>query len=107
MTRRNPRSCAARLVARPAAVLVAGVLALATVPGGFPQPRPDEPAGECRWADMPVAIDGRGNEPAWKDARPINRPERAKLLWDREFLYFFAEHPLAPGSLAVRPAGGR
>ena len=61
---------------------------------------------ECRWADKPIVIDGKGSDPAWKhaqtidhfyvpwlgkDARPAKTKTKAKLLWDREYLYFFAD----------------
>ena len=61
---------------------------------------------ECRWADTPIVIDGKADDAAWKhamamdsfrlpwlgkDDRPAKQATRAKLLWDREHLYFFAE----------------
>ncbi|HEV3142760.1 MAG TPA: carbohydrate-binding family 9-like protein [Gemmataceae bacterium] len=61
---------------------------------------------ECRWTDTPISIDGKADEEAWKHAQVIdhfylpwlqdkNRPAKtatkAKLLWDREYLYFFAD----------------
>ena len=61
---------------------------------------------ECRWVDAPIQIDGRIDETAWKAAQVIDRfylpwlgdkardastTTRARLLWDREFLYFSAE----------------
>lgn len=62
-------------------------------------------AFECRWADGPIRIDGKADEPAWRNAQVIDdfrvpwldkpRPSRtkttAKLLWDKEALYFFAQ----------------
>src|SRR5690242_12790177 len=60
---------------------------------------------ECRWADTPITLDGKADEDAWKhaqvidhfslpwlgkDARPARTKTRARLLWDREYLYFFA-----------------
>jgi uncharacterized repeat protein (TIGR03806 family) len=67
----------------------------------------DPPAEfECRFTDTPIKITGKGSDPAWKSAQVINhfylpwlgakaRPAKtmtkAKLLWDREFLYFFAD----------------
>lgn len=59
----------------------------------------------CTWTDAPITIDGKADEPAWqnapvidqftmpwlgKDKRPHNAT-RARLLWDKENLYFFAE----------------
>src|SRR5262245_48110017 len=61
---------------------------------------------ECRWATGPIEIDGKGDEAAWKAAQPIEkfglnwlkenvRPSKtatkARLLWDRDYLYFFAD----------------
>jgi glucose/arabinose dehydrogenase/mono/diheme cytochrome c family protein len=61
---------------------------------------------ECRWADVPPVIDGRLEEPVWQRAHavedfqiawlpePARKPPthtRARLLWDREYLYFAAE----------------
>ena len=61
---------------------------------------------ECRWAEGPIVIDGKADEAAWKNAMAIDRfylpwlgknvraartATKAKLLWDRDYLYFFAE----------------
>jgi glucose/arabinose dehydrogenase len=61
---------------------------------------------ECRWADKPIKLTGKGTDPAWKNAqtidnftvpwlgdkaRPAKTKTKAKLLWDRENLYFFAD----------------
>lgn len=62
---------------------------------------------ECRWATGPVEIDGKGDEPAWAGAQvvedfqmpwlapgaavPALPAVRARLLWDRDYLYFLAE----------------
>jgi len=61
---------------------------------------------ECRWTDAPPVIDGDGADAAWKSAavidsfhlpwlgpkaRPARHATRARLLWDREHLYFLAE----------------
>jgi uncharacterized repeat protein (TIGR03806 family) len=61
---------------------------------------------ECRWADGKITIDGKADEDAWKDAQVIDNfylpwlgkkaraaktTTKAKLLWDREYLYFFAD----------------
>jgi uncharacterized repeat protein (TIGR03806 family) len=61
---------------------------------------------ECRRAAGPIVIDGRAEEPAWQQAQPIGpfrRPwdkqapgpartaTEARLLWDDQFLYFFAD----------------
>jgi glucose/arabinose dehydrogenase len=68
---------------------------------------PTEPAHfECRWATGPIEIDGKASDAAWQtaqvidrfylpwlkeNARPAKTATRARLLWDREFLYFFAD----------------
>jgi uncharacterized repeat protein (TIGR03806 family) len=61
---------------------------------------------ECRWTNKPLVIDGVADEAAWKEAATIEDfsfpwiaadatarrlPTKTKLLWDREFLYWFAE----------------
>jgi uncharacterized repeat protein (TIGR03806 family) len=64
------------------------------------------PLFECRWSARPIEIDGKGDEPAWQqaqlidnfglpwlkeDARRAKTTTKARLLWDRENLYFFAD----------------
>ncbi|MCE9547871.1 MAG: PQQ-dependent sugar dehydrogenase [Planctomycetia bacterium] len=64
------------------------------------------PTYECRWTEGPITLDGRADEPAWKNAQVIDNfrlpwlgaderaaktATRARLLWDREYLYFFAD----------------
>lgn len=93
---------------------LAGLAALAVVvsnpsrggdgkaPKGW-QPPPTE--FECRFTELPVKIDGKGDDDPWKHAQTIDnfylpwlgdkaRPAKtkttAKLLWDRENLYFLA-----------------
>lgn len=61
---------------------------------------------ECRWTETPLTLDGKADEPAWKQAQIIDRfylpwlgdkardaktATKARLLWDREYLYFFAD----------------
>lgn len=61
---------------------------------------------QCRWADEPITVDGKADEKSWGVAQPLDsfrlawlgagerRPRTAttaRLLWDREHLYFFAE----------------
>ncbi len=60
---------------------------------------------EARWTDSAPVLDGRLDEPAWRSAMvltnfqqawlgPAHYPTagtRARLLWDREYLYFAAE----------------
>lgn len=62
-------------------------------------------ARECRWATGKIKIDGVADEKAWEQAeviadfgadwltpaQPARSSTRARLLWDREALYFFAE----------------
>src|SRR5437870_13812197 len=60
------------------------------------------PQYECRWANDEITIDGEANEAAWESAqvidtfsahwldRPARSATRARLLWDDEYLYFFA-----------------
>ncbi len=82
------------------------ILALAAVPS-FAQNFPPPPTAiECRFAHTPVVIDGKGDDAAWKQAQTIDSfylpwlkekarasktATKAKLLWDREYLYFFAD----------------
>src|SRR5579884_3183212 len=61
---------------------------------------------ECRWTESPITLDGNADENAWKRAqvidtfylpwlgaktRPARTATKARLLWDREYLYFFAD----------------
>jgi glucose/arabinose dehydrogenase len=98
----------------PLAMLVALFGGLALLPARPEADAADPPAApkkarttwECRWADSPITIDGKADEEAWKhaevidqfslpwlgkDARPARTATRARLLWDREYLYFFAD----------------
>ena len=77
--------------------------------GGAQKPAPFKvppTAFECRWARGPITIDGKADEDAWKHAQVIDNfylpwlgakaraaktDTKAKLLWDREYLYFFAD----------------
>ncbi len=67
---------------------------------------PHSPTFECHWTDSSITIDGKADEPAWAHAQVISnfampwlgkdapRPPtatRARLLWDREFIYFHAD----------------
>lgn len=67
---------------------------------------PPAPPFECRWTATPPVIDGFLDEAAWRQAQVIESfqfswlPEgqrkpltatKARLLWDREYLYFSAE----------------
>ena len=75
----------------------------------YPTVRGDEPPvtreAVCRWADQAPTIDGKLDEPAWKTAAVIDRfpsfwkeahpgpahATKARLLWDRDALYYAAE----------------
>ena len=61
---------------------------------------------ECRWTSTPIIIDGSDDDPAWKnaqiidnfklwwlqgDARKPHTATKARLLWDRDYLYFYAD----------------
>jgi uncharacterized repeat protein (TIGR03806 family) len=61
---------------------------------------------QCRWAETPITLNGKADEAAWKraqvidtfylpwlgtKARPAKTATKARLLWDREYLYFFAD----------------
>src|SRR5882672_3504829 len=67
--------------------------------------RAAEPA-ECRWTEERITIDGVADEACWAKAQVIDnfqmywkkegerkpvRATKARLLWDREYIYFFAE----------------
>jgi glucose/arabinose dehydrogenase len=93
------------------------VLGLAQAARGQPNSR-DKPSSaakepvvqprvyQCRWADSKIVIDGKADDKAWQhaevidkfalpwlrtDKRPPRTATKARLLWDRENLYFFAE----------------
>lgn len=66
-----------------------------------PPPPPMATAYECRWKTGQITLDGRPDESAWQRAQLIDdlrvpgpdhrRPRtltRARLLWDRDYLYF-------------------
>lgn len=88
------------------AVCAAGAAwALAPAQPVAPPAKKRPTAFACRWTEGPIVIDGKSDDPAWKQAQTIDdfylpwlpKPRaartrtRAKLLWDREHLYFFAE----------------
>lgn len=74
---------------------------------------------ECRRATTPIKLDGRAVEPAWTNAVVIetfvaywtNRPAltrtKARLLWDDQYLYFYAEMQDADLLATVRQENGR
>src|SRR5688572_27000541 len=63
------------------------------------------PEHTCPWTDTPPTIDGDPNDAAWSQSTPITnftipweagnkppaKPTKARLLWDRDHLYFLAE----------------
>lgn len=65
--------------------------------------QPTMPEYECGRAASPIAVDGRGDEEAWRRAptietfaahwldRPARSRTRARLVWDDDYLYFFAD----------------
>jgi glucose/arabinose dehydrogenase/mono/diheme cytochrome c family protein len=70
-----------------------------------PAPAPSD-VFECRWAESPVTLDGKPDEAAWRaaqvidhfylpwlgaEARSARSATKARLLWDREYLYFAAD----------------
>jgi uncharacterized repeat protein (TIGR03806 family) len=96
----------------PAVLLLGGLAQLPAVPrrdalaGPAPAGKAPPDVFECRWTDTPITIDGNADEEAWKHAqvidhfalpwlgsksRPARTATRAKLLWDREYLYFCAD----------------
>ena len=107
-----------------AAVLLA---TYAVVRGGWtgaaavaPMAGPTKPSlFECRWTDLPVQIDAQGDDAAWKGAQVIERfaipwagkpastATKARLLWDRENLYFLAEMEDADIYAEVQEHDGR
>lgn len=94
-------------------LVCAGLLSLLALPSGRESLRsaetkvdPKTHVFECRWTDTRIVIDGIADEEAWKDAevidyfylpwlgknvRPSKTATKARLLWDRENLYFLAE----------------
>jgi glucose/arabinose dehydrogenase len=99
---------------------LAGMIFLSLAAGALLWPAPATPgdsstprkarawptAFECRFTEQPIRIDGKGDDEAWRHAqaidtfylpwlgnkaRPAGTATRAKLLWDREYLYFLAD----------------
>ena len=115
---RPPAGTPKPLVARPAAKPPTG---RPGQPALMPQSQPAQPQAspsqptkpeppptdyECRFTDERITIDGRADEAAWKLALVIDdfrmawvrkgsteprTATRARMLWDREYLYFYAE----------------
>lgn len=92
---------------------VAGFVVLGPAPASNADGKKDGPVWkapptdfECRFTELSIKIDGKGDDEAWKQAqvidnfylpwlgkkaRPAKTKTSAKLLWDREYLYFFAD----------------
>src|SRR5262249_3741548 len=63
------------------------------------------PEVECRWAAGRIVIDGKADEPAWAAAEVVAKfttpwlkvepigvtPWKARVLWDRQYIYFQAD----------------
>jgi hypothetical protein len=104
-----PKTWTARLALAAALAAALGLGASLRGQGGAPrQPgfKPPPTEFECRWARGPITIDGKADEEAWKHAQVIDNfylpwlgpkaraaktATKARLLWDREYLYFFAD----------------
>ncbi|WP_337176753.1 carbohydrate-binding family 9-like protein [Paludisphaera sp.] len=82
--------------------IAAALLACASLPAPALAEPPTTRTADCRRAVQPPKIDGKLDDPCWKDARPItdfaalwvgeSRPgTRAMLAWDDEALYYAAE----------------
>lgn len=75
---------------------------------------------ECHWTDVAPVIDGRGDDAVWQRATvstgfmrywspgaPVAKEgTRARLLWDREWIYFLAEMDDADVTAEVREPDG-
>jgi glucose/arabinose dehydrogenase len=96
--------------ARVAVVLAASLLAFVSFPGAAAPALARAPSEgfECRWAESPVMLGGKPDDTAWKGAQVIDHfylpwlgtesrsarsATKARLLWDREYLYFAADMP--------------
>jgi glucose/arabinose dehydrogenase len=103
MTIRSPFTCRFLAIALGLGLLPFGWHASEGQPA---KPKKPAPEFECRFTDTPIKITGKGTDAAWKNAqtidnfyvpwlgdkaRPAKTKTRAKLLWDREFLYFLAD----------------
>ncbi len=96
------------------AIAVAVLAAVAAAAAGVAVAAPAA-AGECRFTDTPIVVDGRADEAAWQEAAglppnaivaPAATSQSVKLLWDRESLYLLArlggpQEPGERGSLSL------
>jgi hypothetical protein len=86
--------------------LVLALTCLLASSAAIAQETADQAPFRCRWAKGPIEIDGKADDAAWKSAqvidrfslpwlkekaRPAKTATKARLLWDREYLYFFAD----------------
>jgi glucose/arabinose dehydrogenase len=92
---------------RPSALLLCLLPALLVPFALVPAQPPAAPKKfTCAWATGPITLDGKADEPAWKNAevidrftlpwlkekdRPARTATKARLLWDRDYLYFHAD----------------
>src|ERR1043165_4782036 len=110
---------------RPSSLVFLFCAVLLGLPGSLLLPRAafaTETSLECRWTDEPITIDGKADERAWKNAQVIDHfrlawlgkaehppvtKTTARLLWDREFLYFHAEMEDADVSAKIKEHDGQ
>ncbi len=94
-------------------------VALALFASQFPLAAAAQPVNEqayaVRWIDEPITLDGRGDEPAWQNAKGVRWPAVAesastvhlRLLWDRGNLFFLAEMEDGELTNAISEPDGR
>jgi len=94
---------------RPLGILLVAAAGCGPARPAAPLPkRPLPPAATyvCRFTAGPITIDGSLNDPAWRKAaelsrfsmpwlptgdQPASKPARARMLWDRDWLYIAAD----------------
>ena len=104
-----PMNCRFRNIALLVPLVALVAIAVSTFVSNEQSPiaaAPKIEVAECRWADSPIVLDGKDDDAAWKNAQMIDNfaqpwegekagklrgKTRAKLLWDRDFIYFFAD----------------
>lgn len=87
-------------------VILSSMFLTSDVSGADEKPKDAPKPHECRFTELPIVIDGKADDKAWefaevidqfslpwlgKEARPAKTATKARLLWDRDNLYFFAE----------------